>query len=213
MSERHRPVRRVLVPSRRRERVEGSLRCRWWWLRPPDIWIETRKLERGYGYRDGGGTVCSPSSATATTSAKYPHVGLGPALAEHGTKSRTLLAPATVRVMVNNVFAALANPVRRQIVERLAVRPRTVGAATTGLKVSKPAISRHVRVLENAGLVTRTVNGRTHVLALDMSALDEGRDWLDRQHATWERFFDAVDDLLSTEESDATPTPTVREER
>jgi DNA-binding transcriptional ArsR family regulator len=115
--------------------------------------------------------------------------------------------------MVNNVFEALANPVRRQIVERLAVRPCTIGAATTGLKVSKPAISRHVRVLESAGLVTRTVRGRTHVLALDMSALDEGRAWLDRQHAVWERFFDAVDDLLSTEESDTTPTPTVREER
>ena len=115
--------------------------------------------------------------------------------------------------MVNNVFEALANPVRRQIVERLAVRPCTIGAATTGLKVSKPAVSRHVRVLESAGLVTRTVRGRTHVLALDMSALDEGRAWLDRQRAVWERFFDAVDDLLSTEESDTTPTPTVREER
>ena len=154
------------------------------------------------------------SSAAATASAKYPHGGLGPALAEHAHEAcPALQAPATVHLMVNNVFEALANPVRRQIVERLAVRPRTVGAATTGLNVSKPAISRHVRVLENAGLVTRTVHGRTHVLALDMSVLDEGRSWLDRQHAVWERFFDAVDDLLSTEESDATPTPTVREER
>jgi DNA-binding transcriptional ArsR family regulator len=101
--------------------------------------------------------------------------------------------------MVNDVFEALANPVRRRIVERLAVEPRTVGAATTGLDVSKPAISRHVRVLEDAGVVERTVRGRTHILALNMAALDEGRDWLDRQHAVWEHLFDAVDDHLAAE--------------
>jgi DNA-binding transcriptional ArsR family regulator len=74
-----------------------------------------------------------------------------------------------------------------------------VGAATTGLDVSKPAISRHVRVLEDAGVVERTVRGRTHILALNMAALDEGRDWLDRQHAVWEHLFDAVDDHLAAE--------------
>lgn len=106
--------------------------------------------------------------------------------------------------MVNNVFEALANPVRRRIVERLAVQPRTVGAATSGLEVSKPAISRHVRVLEAAGLVTRTVRGRTHVLALEMTALDEGRAWMDRQHEVWERLFDAVDhQLLAPRSEDA----------
>jgi DNA-binding transcriptional ArsR family regulator len=101
--------------------------------------------------------------------------------------------------MVNDVFEALANPVRRRIVERLAVEPRTVGAASTGLGVSKPAISRHIRVLEGAGVVERTVRGRTHVLALNMAALDEGRDWLERQHVVWERLFDAVDDNLAAD--------------
>jgi len=96
--------------------------------------------------------------------------------------------------MVNDVFEALANPVRRRIVERLAVEPRTVGAASTGLGVSKPAISRHIRVLEDAGVV-----GRTHILALNRAALDEGRDWLERQHVVWERLFDAVDDHLAAD--------------
>jgi DNA-binding transcriptional ArsR family regulator len=101
--------------------------------------------------------------------------------------------------MVNDLFEALANPVRRRIVERLAAEPRTVGAATTGLDVSKPAISRHLRVLEEAGVIERTVRGRTHLLALNMATLDEGRDWLDRQHAVWERLFDAVDDHLAAQ--------------
>ena len=100
--------------------------------------------------------------------------------------------------MVNNSFEALANPVRRGIVERLATGPLSVGAATRGLAVSKPAISRHVHVLEDAGVIVRTVQGRTHQLALNVAALDEARDWLDQQRTTWERLFDAVEDQLRT---------------
>ncbi len=93
----------------------------------------------------------------------------------------------------------MANPLRRRIVERLATGPRTVASATEGLAVSKPAISRHVRVLEDAGVVVRTVQGRTHLLALDIGPLDEARDWLDRQRAAWERLFDAAEDVLRTD--------------
>jgi len=103
-----------------------------------------------------------------------------------------------VRAMVNDPFEAMANPIRRRIVERLATGPRTVGTATHGLAVSKPAISRHVRVLEDAGVVVRSVRGRTHVLALNVAALDEARDWLDRQRTVWERLFDAAEDALQT---------------
>ena len=98
--------------------------------------------------------------------------------------------------MVNDAFDAVANPIRRRIVERLATGPCTVGAATHGLAVSKPAISRHVRVLEDAGVVVRSVRGRTHVLTLNVAALDEPRDWLDRQRTVWERMFDAAEDVL-----------------
>jgi DNA-binding transcriptional ArsR family regulator len=98
--------------------------------------------------------------------------------------------------MVNDAFEAIANPVRRRIVERLASGPRTVGAATRGLAVSKPAISRHVRVLEDAGVVVRRIRGRTHLLTLNVAGLDEPREWLDRQRAVWERLFDAAEDVL-----------------
>ncbi len=103
--------------------------------------------------------------------------------------------------MVNDPFRALSHPLRRGIVERLAVGPATVGDATAGLGVSKPAISKHLRVLEETGVVTRVVEGRTHRLSLDPSVLSEAADWLDRQRALWERLFDVVDDYLKEEGS------------
>lgn len=100
--------------------------------------------------------------------------------------------------MVNDLFDALANPARRGIVERLATGPLTVGVATRDLALSKPAVSRHVRVLEDAGVVVRSVRGRTHVLTLDTAPLREARDWIDRQRLAWERLFDAVEDDLGS---------------
>jgi DNA-binding transcriptional ArsR family regulator len=101
-----------------------------------------------------------------------------------------------VSPMTNDAFRALAHPIRRGIVERLALGPATVGEATGGFGVSKPTISQHVKVLEQAGVVVRTIEGRTHRLGLDFDALAEAVDWIDRQRAIWERMFDVVDDYL-----------------
>ena len=98
--------------------------------------------------------------------------------------------------MVNDPFKALSHPIRRGIVERLAVGPATVGDATAGFGVSKPAISKHLKVLEQSGVVTRVIRGRTHQLSLDTRALGEAADWMDRQRAVWERMFDVVDEYL-----------------
>jgi DNA-binding transcriptional ArsR family regulator len=81
-------------------------------------------------------------------------------------------------------------------VERLVRGPATVGEATADLGLSKPAITRHVKVLEEAGVVVRTVEGRTHRLGLDFDALSEPVEWIDRQRALWESVFDAVDEYL-----------------
>jgi DNA-binding transcriptional ArsR family regulator len=62
--------------------------------------------------------------------------------------------------------------------------------------VSKPAISKHLKVLEEEGVVVRRVDGRTHRLSLNAAALDPAADWIDRQRALWERMFDAVGDYL-----------------
>jgi DNA-binding transcriptional ArsR family regulator len=102
--------------------------------------------------------------------------------------------------VVNDPFKALAHPIRRGIVERLAGGPATVGDATGGFGVSKPAISKHLKVLEETGLVARVVEGRTHRLSLDTVALGEVADWMDRQRAHWERLFDVVDEYLKEDD-------------
>ena len=100
--------------------------------------------------------------------------------------------------MANDAFGAVAHPIRRGIVERLARGPATVGVATRGFGVSKPTISKHLKVLERAGVVVRTVEGRTHRLELNVAPLNEAVDWFERQRVVWTRMFDAVDDLLDS---------------
>ena len=98
--------------------------------------------------------------------------------------------------MANDTFRALAHPLRRDIVERLSGGVATVGAVTRDLGVSKPTISRHLKLLEEAGVVSRVIDGRTHRLALRPEALAEAADWLEHQRERWERLFDAVGGYL-----------------
>jgi DNA-binding transcriptional ArsR family regulator len=100
--------------------------------------------------------------------------------------------------MANDAFRAVAHPIRRAILERLARGSATVGVATRGFGVSKPTISKHLKVLEAAGLVVRTVEGRTHQLDLNIAPLIEAAEWFDQQRVVWTRMFDAVDDLLNS---------------
>jgi DNA-binding transcriptional ArsR family regulator len=102
--------------------------------------------------------------------------------------------------VVNDPFRALSHPIRRGIVERLAEGPATVGDATGGFGVSKPAISKHLRVLEETGVVSRVIDGRNHVLSLDARAMAEAANWMDEQRAHWERLFDVVDEYLKEDE-------------
>ena len=101
--------------------------------------------------------------------------------------------------MVNDPFRALAHPIRRGIVERLAAGPATVGDATAGFGVSKPAISKHLKVLEETGVVTRVVEGRMHRLSLERDTMGEAAVWMDRQRALWGRLFDVVEEYLEEE--------------
>lgn len=93
-------------------------------------------------------------------------------------------------------FRALAHPIRRGMVERLAFGPATVGEATRAFGVSKPTVTRHLRILEEAGLVVREVEGRTHRLRLEAAPLSEAEGWLEAQRAQWERLFDTVERYL-----------------
>jgi DNA-binding transcriptional ArsR family regulator len=98
--------------------------------------------------------------------------------------------------MANNTFKALAHPLRRDIVERLSDGVATVGEVSRDFDVSKPTISRHLRMLEDAGIVSRVVDGRTHRLALRPEALAEASNWIETQRERWERLFDVVGEYL-----------------
>jgi DNA-binding transcriptional ArsR family regulator len=98
--------------------------------------------------------------------------------------------------MANDAFKALAHPLRRDIVERLSAGTATVGEVSRDFGVSKPTISRHLKMLEEAGVVSRVVDGRTHRLALRPDALAEAADWIDSQRQRWERLFDVVGEYI-----------------
>ena len=98
--------------------------------------------------------------------------------------------------MANDTFKALAHPLRREIVERLSGGTATVSEVTRGFGVSKPTISRHLRLLEDAGVVRRVIEGRTHQLALRPESLGEASEWIEQQRLRWERLFDVVGEYL-----------------
>src|SRR3982074_402045 len=94
------------------------------------------------------------------------------------------------------VFSALGDPTRRRIVERLARGPLTVGEIASGFSISQPAISRHVRMLEESGLLDRHVSGRVHHCTLSPKAMQAASAWIDKQRAFWNATLDRLGDLL-----------------
>ena len=79
-----------------------------------------------------------------------------------------------------NVLAALADPTRRQVFERLRGGPKPVGQIARGLPVSRPAVSQHLKVLKEAGLVTDRADGASRVYQIDPKGLAQVRRWLDQ---------------------------------
>jgi DNA-binding transcriptional ArsR family regulator len=99
--------------------------------------------------------------------------------------------------LLDRSFVAVAHPLRRTILERLAERELTVGEATHDFPISKPAISKHLKVLEEAGAIVRVIDGRTHRLRLREQSLEDAHAWLARQRALWERKLDVVEEYLN----------------
>ncbi len=75
---------------------------------------------------------------------------------------------------------ALGSPMRRRIVELLAARPRAVGELASALPVSRPAVSKHLRLLEETGLVAHEAKGNSNLYRLDAAGFEAARSWLDR---------------------------------
>jgi DNA-binding transcriptional ArsR family regulator len=108
------------------------------------------------------------------------------------------------------VFHALAHPARRAILHRLADGEHNLSELAAPLRMSFPAASKHVRVLERASLVRRRVVGRTHLCRMEGKPLAEAEQWLEEYRRIWEQNFlrlDALLDQMKAEERDKKRTP------
>jgi DNA-binding transcriptional ArsR family regulator len=91
------------------------------------------------------------------------------------------------------VFAALADPTRRAIIARLAEGEATVTVLAEPFPISLPAISRHLKVLERAGLISRSRSGQWRSSTLEAAPLKEATDWMERYRVFWDASFDRLD--------------------
>ena len=98
---------------------------------------------------------------------------------------------------LDSVFSALSDPTRRLIVERLARGPLTISQAAAGIPISQPAISKHVKILEQSGLIRREVTWRAHHLHLSSAALESASLWIARQREYWNAALDRLDTYLT----------------
>ena len=98
--------------------------------------------------------------------------------------------------LLNRTFAALADPTRRRILEHLAAGDRCVTDLARPYAMSLPAVSKHLRVLENAGLIRRRRRGRVHSLKLQAAPMRQASQWIEEYRKFWEESFDRLDEYL-----------------
>jgi DNA-binding transcriptional ArsR family regulator len=101
---------------------------------------------------------------------------------------------------LNSVFHALADPTRRAMLQALASNPLPVGELAAPFHMSLAAVSKHIKVLEQAGLVRRTINGRTHLCALDAAPLHAGMEWIRHYERFWQQRLDVLEALLKADD-------------
>ncbi|MBA3310342.1 MAG: winged helix-turn-helix transcriptional regulator [Nocardioidaceae bacterium] len=97
---------------------------------------------------------------------------------------------------LSRVYGALADPTRRAILARLAEGDANVGELTAPFDMTQPAVSRHLKVLERAGLVSRTRQATARLSHLEAQPLKDATVWLARYREYWEESFERLDELL-----------------
>jgi DNA-binding transcriptional ArsR family regulator len=99
---------------------------------------------------------------------------------------------------LSSVFGALADPTRRAILAQLTEGDRSVAELSAPFAVSQPAISRHLKVLEGAGLITRSRRATARLSHLEAEPLRDATEWLARYQAYWDESYDRLDALLAS---------------
>jgi DNA-binding transcriptional ArsR family regulator len=102
---------------------------------------------------------------------------------------------------MDRVLGAIADPTRRAILARLARSEARITEVASAFPISLNSVSKHVRKLEQAGLLRRDVRGRDHVLSLNAAPLAEAADWIAHYQRFWEQRLEALDEFVTGKES------------
>ena len=118
-----------------------------------------------------------------------------------------------MEVNLDATFAALADPTRRAILARLAEGEATVMELAEPFAISQPAISKHLKVLENAGLISTGQDAQRRPRRIEPAALEAANEWLERYREIWEANYTRLDALLETMKQDAKRTRAKKRKR
>src|SRR6188768_1607571 len=111
------------------------------------------------------------------------------------------------RPPLDAVFHALGDPTRRQMLHELAAGERTVSQLAEPFEISLAAASKHIKALENAGLIRREVRGRTHLCHLEPGPLASAHEWLNYYERYWSSRLDRLEQLLREEDAQKSKSP------
>jgi DNA-binding transcriptional ArsR family regulator len=123
------------------------------------------------------------------------------------TKIEARKETASRAARLDAVFAALADPTRRAIIERLSRSEARVTEIAEPFRMSLNAVSKHIRVLEASGVVERRKQGRDHILSINTRSLDEVDGWIERTRCYWEERLDAMERVLREINNDRPSEP------
>jgi len=114
---------------------------------------------------------------------------------------------------LNSVFHALGDATRRRMLRELVSGERTVGQLAEPFAISLAAASKHIKALENAGLIRREVRGRTHLCRLEPGPLARAHQWLSFYERFWTERLDLLEQLLLNDDARSSPTPKTGDDR
>ena len=103
---------------------------------------------------------------------------------------------------LDDVFHALADPTRRAMLKSLAKSEHTVGELAEPFAISLAGASKHIKVLERAGLVKRRVEGRTHICRLEATPMHAGMEWMRHYEQFWNERLDVLEEILAAEDAE-----------
>ena len=121
----------------------------------------------------------------------------------HATPSRHIVNRMVNSQTLDRTFSALSDPTHRAMLERLSLGPATVSELAAPARISLPGALKHVRILEEANLVTSEKRGRTRECRLGPAQLEEATAWIERYRSRWERRLDRLEAVIEKRKGDS----------